>query len=147
MTNASEAMGAILGTLLAVLALVGALWKWVVLPNLREQLFHPMREVSRQVTENKHANVTPTILDRLEDIEGRLTGVAETVEAIGLSQSAVLRMSGRVHSIEQRLGRHVGWSDEEVIRIWRALTTVMPDQPPQHRERTTDDESGNQGGP
>ena len=57
-----------LGTMIAVLTLIGLVTKFVLLPYLKEHLIGPVQIVQRQVAENQHVNPTPTLLDLLEDI-------------------------------------------------------------------------------
>lgn len=112
-----ETAGAVLGVVLAVLALLGVGWKFVVLPNLREQLLEPVKETNRQVTENKHANRDPTMLDRLHDLE-------QLVEAVGLNQTAILR----------RLGRHIGESEQDRANLWLIVESLIHEKEGKHKQ-------------
>lgn len=100
-------IGEVTGLALAVCALLAILWRVVVLPNLREQLFKPIQESHRQVTQNRHANPQPTVLDRLDDIEN-------SVELVGLNLLAVLR----------RLGE----SERDRERLWLIVESIVHEQ-------------------
>ena len=106
-----ETLGAMLGVVAGVFIIVGVLWRWVVLPNLREQLLKPIRETNRQVTENKHTNAAPTVLDRIHDLEA-------LVEAVGLNQHAILR----------RLGRHIGESEQDRASLWVIVESLIDER-------------------
>jgi hypothetical protein len=105
-TDVLGLIGAIIGAALGVCALLGIAWKWVVLPNLSEH-FAKVSETHKQVTENRHANAHPTILDRLEDIESSL-------DIVALNQLAVLR----------RLGKHIGESEADRSRLWLMVESL-----------------------
>lgn len=85
--------------------------KWIVLPNLSDWLdkrLDPIEkalsETHKQVTENHHSNPNPTVLDLLLDL---LDG-----------QSS---MRGEFEALSKALDSHLGWSNEEVDRLWRAI--------------------------
>lgn len=105
-----DVLGQVVGVALGVFALLGLVVRYVLLPYLREQLTLT-RETHKQVTENKHSNRTPTILDRLEDIESGL-------DVLALNQLAVLR----------RLGRHIGESDADREAIWLMLGSLTHEE-------------------
>lgn len=109
-----ETLGAMLGVVLGTMALIGAAVRWILLPYLRDTLFTPLREAHRQVTENKHSNPSPTLLDRLDDLE-------QLVEAVGLNQQAVLRL-------QLKLDRHVGESSQDRARLWLMVESLIHEQ-------------------
>lgn len=120
-----DAIGTLVAVGVGVLTLLGALWKFVVLPNLREQLFEPIHETRRQVTENNHANHVPTVLDRIDDLTNELSDVKGTIEAIGLSQAAVLRVAQRIRRLEQRVSEHETWAGSESRFLRRLLESLV----------------------
>jgi hypothetical protein len=128
----SEGVASLIAVVLGLLAVVGALWRWVLLPNLREQLIAPIEETRKQVTENHHTHRPPTIVDRLEDIDSRLTDIAGVTDAIGLSQTAVLKLARR---LEVRVERHNAWSDEEHRRLWIVVESLLGDDPAPHESQ------------
>lgn len=128
-----------LGVIATLLVVVGALWKWVVLPNLREQLFRPVEETRRQVVENKHANTPPTVLDKIDDVAAQLVDLAATVDAVALTQGAVLRVAARLRKVEQSLGEHLAAAGEAERRIWLLLESLVHEEHAQ-QEGKTDDE-------
>lgn len=101
-------LGAVLGVVVALLVICGALWSWVVLPNLREQLLKPVAENRRQLTENRHQHRRPTVLDRLDDLEQTLVDVEQMLEGVALNQTAILA----------KLGDHIGESAQDRVALW-----------------------------
>ena len=64
--NALEIIGSVVAIIVGLLVIVGAGWKWVVLPNLREQLIEPVQETRRQVMVNGNRDPNnPTLKDQL----------------------------------------------------------------------------------
>lgn len=120
--DAVATLGAVLGVVLSGLALLAAAWRWVVLPNLREQLFTPVAETRRQVSENRHTNRHPTLMDRLDDVESSL-------DVVALNQLAILK----------RLGAHIGESTQDRAALWLIVESLT-------HERTPDDQPGDSGG-
>lgn len=111
MSSWYETVGAVLAVVVAAFVVVGAIWRFVLLPNLREQLIRPIEETRRQVSENKHVNRRPTILDRLDDVE-------QTLEAIGLNQTAVLR----------QISEHVGESATDRRHLWLVIEALIHEE-------------------
>lgn len=100
-------IGEVLALALATCALLGIAWRVVVLPNLKTHLFDPVRDTRRQVTENRHKNKDPTVLDRIDDLENH-------IELVALNQLAVLR----------RLGAHIGESEQDRARLWLMVESL-----------------------
>jgi len=75
-----EAITWTLGTLLTVFAVLGLLVRYVLLPYLREHLIAPVKQVEKQVTENHHSNETPTVLDRLDDVQQEVRVLGRMLE-------------------------------------------------------------------
>lgn len=111
-------IGEVLALTLAVCALLGIAWRVVILPNLRTHLFEPVRDTRRQVTENKHANRIPTLVDKIDDLENH-------VELVALNQLAILR----------RLGAHIGESEQDRARLWLMIESLTHE----HRRKPHDD--------
>ncbi len=61
-----------LGTLLAVLALVGLLARYVVLPWIRSQLVQPLAETRHQVLINGGTSEPPTVRDEIAALAGEM---------------------------------------------------------------------------
>lgn len=122
-----ETLGTSLGVVLAILAVLGLLWRFVLLPNLREQLFQPIEDTRRQVVENRHKHTRPTILDRIDDVE-------QTLEAIALNQQAILK----------RLGDHIGESTTDRSHLWLMVESLIYDRRTGRKQRH--DKRGDQGG-
>lgn len=118
-----ETLGASIGVVLGVLAILGLIWRFLLLPNLREQLLKPVDETRRQVTENRHLNRQPTVLDRLDDLQNH-------VDLLALNQLAVLR----------KLGAHMTESAEDRHHLWLMVESLIHE----HREgeETPHDDSG-----
>jgi hypothetical protein len=101
-------VGAVLAVVVTAFAVVGVLWRFVLLPNLREQLLRPVEETRRQVMENRHVNKRPTLLDRLDDVE-------QTLEAIGLNQTALMK----------QIGEHIGESTNDRAHLWLVIEALV----------------------
>lgn len=113
-----EAVATALGVVVTTFAVIAALWRYVVLPNLREQLFDPIRENNRQLTENRHTNAHPTILDKFEDMERTLRDATNHVDMVALNQLAVLR----------RLGEHIGESEADRRNLWLIIGSLIHEE-------------------
>lgn len=120
-----DVLGAAVGVLLGLAALVGVIWKYVVLPNLREQL-GLIRETHKQVTENGHSNAAPTVLDRIDDVAHAQRSTDATVSLLALNLNAVM----------QQLANHTGESTEDRRRLWLIVETLIHED---HERRTQRD--------
>lgn len=101
----------VLGTTLAAAGVAVGFGRYVLLPWLRANLVAPVEHVKRQVTENRHINAVPTVLDRLDDVQEAVATLTLQVEAAHLAANID----------RARLETHLGWSHEEVNRIWHAI--------------------------
>lgn len=114
-----ETVGAVLAVVVTAFAVVGVIWRFVMLPNLREQLLRPVEETRRQVMDNKHVNRKPTILDRLDDVE-------QTLEAIGLNQTSLMR----------QIGEHVGESVADRRHLWLVIEALVHEEQLSERQNS-----------
>jgi hypothetical protein len=95
-------------------AVILGIYRFVVLPQLRRDLFVPIRETHTQVTRNHHTDPDkPTILDRLDDVE-----------------SVVKELRGDVAEAMRSQAEHAAWADAEDTRVWRAIGKKADKQPP-----------------
>lgn len=122
-----------------VIVILGVFWRFVVLPNLREQLYKPVRETNRQVSENKHSNPSPTVLDRLDDIGNQVSELSNTVDAIGLTQAAVLRIAGKLSRMETKIGHHISMSEDDRRRLWLVVESLIHEEARPPTERPASD--------
>jgi hypothetical protein len=112
-------IGEVLAISLGICAFLGIVWRALILPNLKTHLFDPVKDTRRQVTENKHKNRNPTVLDRIDDLENH-------IELVALNQLATLR----------RLGAHIGESEQDRARLWLMIESLthearrQPHDPP-----------------
>jgi hypothetical protein len=109
-----EVLGALVGIAVGVVVLLGSLWRFVVLPNLREQLTLA-RETNKQVSQNGHANSAPTVLDRLDDVERASRQVEASVSLLALNVNALM----------QQLANHTGESTEDRRRLWLIVESLI----------------------
>lgn len=126
-------LGVICGALVSMCVLLGLLVRFVLVPYLRDSLVTPVQETHRQVTQNRHANVEPTVLDRIDDVHDAVKRLGDTVAAVQAVANAAARSSAGAH---RRLDQHTAWADVEVHRIWTAVR--HPD--PTHRSTREDEE-------
>lgn len=118
-----ELIAWVIGTLAAGAAAAGWCARYIVLPWLRANLVNPVEHVKKQVTENQHSNKVPTVLDRLDDVQEAVATLTLKVEAAHLAANID----------RARLETHLGWSHEEVNRIWHAIVeryTGLKPSPP-----------------
>lgn len=99
--------GAAAAVLVALFTILGVLWKFVLLPNLQLQLFEPIRETHRQVTENGGRNELPTLPDKLHALQDSVDAlhlrddeIAKAVEICQTTQKAVVLV------LDEHLRRH-----------------------------------------
>lgn len=137
-----EVVATVLGVVLTLCALIGIAWRFVVLPNLREQLFQPVEETRRQVVENKHVSVPPTLVDQLHSLADDVRDLTVTVDAIGISQAAVLRVANKVQRIEKNLGEHVEEATTDRKRIWLLLESLTHEENLQQKGKRSESDQG-----
>lgn len=108
---AAEVIGAVGAMLGIVFLLVGFLIKYALLPWILAHVVDPLKETSttadelhRQVTVNKHVSATPTLLDKLDTVSGK-------VDDLGLQITTAARM----------FDGHIDRSAEEWGRLWGAI--------------------------
>jgi hypothetical protein len=102
-----------LGIVVAVLTILGAGAKFILLPWLQRELFGPVQRTHHQVTVNHHSSDTPTILDRLDDVQDE------------------------VRKVRSDLSRHLLNSEDaqteghkEAQRMWSAIEAIAKTEPP-----------------
>lgn len=84
-----------LGTFITLSTIIALGVKFILLPWLREHLVGPMAETQRQVTENSHANETPTVPDLIHDL-------ATDVKALTHVMDQHLTWSDRWSNLQER---------------------------------------------
>jgi hypothetical protein len=97
---------------LGVLALLGAFYRWVLLPNLREEL-RPMHQVNREISGGPHE---PSVRDKLDELASKQDDHAQEIEDAALEMRAMALM----------FDGHLTWAQEEVDRL-RAERQTMVD--------------------
>lgn len=104
----------VLTTVTSVTILLGLGVKFVLVPYLKEHLVSPMREVQRQVTENHHSNVVPTLPDRIEDVAVDVRALTDALDKhLASSDRWLDKLTGRLALLEGHVaalaaGRHRG---------------------------------------
>lgn len=99
-----------LSIVVVALSLVGLAARFILLPWLRQHIVAPMRQVEKQVSENAHANSSPTVLDRIDDVQQE------------------------VHAMRADFKSHLDWSErwvdlvEREIRVLRMERDAKRDQ-------------------
>jgi hypothetical protein len=111
-------LGIVAGALVSVCVLLGLLVRYVLVPYMRDQLVTPVQETHRQVTQNRHANPEPTVLDRIDDVHDDVRRLADTVAAVQAVANAAARSTAGAH---RRLDQHMSWADVEVSRLWSSV--------------------------
>lgn len=99
----------LLSVLTSLIVLSAMVVRYVLLPYLRDHLIEPVRETHKQVTENEKSPGSPTLPDRLHDLQTD------------------------VGTLTRLLDAHVEWSASEHDRLDEALAELMRQR--QLRER------------
>jgi hypothetical protein len=110
-------LGAMAGLAVALCVLLGYFAKFVALPWLREHLVTPIKETQHQVTVNGHVSQDPTLLDKIDSLQG-------AVDDVQADQRTAARM------FEGHIDRSAG----EWGRLWRAIHELENRTPPTHRK-------------
>lgn len=116
-------IGVVAGALVSLCVLLGLVVRFVLVPYLRDQLVRPVQETHRQVTQNRHANPEPTVLDRIDDVHDEVKMLRDTFAAVQAVANAAARSSAAAH---RKLDQHSAWADVEVTRLWTAVTHPAP---------------------
>lgn len=111
----AQAVGIVLGVTVSVLGILGAFYKFVLVPNLQRDLVGPMRktqtlaeETHREVKQNGHQDPgNPTLKDSLKDLAGAVDALALRIEGtdrkledhILVGTNAMRRMERKVDEI------------------------------------------------
>lgn len=115
-------IGIVSGALCSLLVLLGLAVRFVLVPYLREHLVRPVQETHRQVTQNRHANPEPTVLDRIDDVHDAVRRLSDTTVAVQAVANAAARSASGAH---RRLDQHSHWADHEVARLWSNISEPM----------------------
>lgn len=91
--------------------LIGLMVRFALVPYLRDQLIAPVQETHRQVTENGHANDSPTVMDLIHDV-----------------QAAIDKHSSDVRALSGVLDEHLRYSDRWVSLMERELEQLRRDK-------------------
>lgn len=97
---------AIVALIGGLFGIAGAVWRWVVLPNLREQLIRPVQETHKQVTVNGGRNNPPTLLDKVGEVDASLK------------------------KLRQDFVDHLVNASREQADMWRAIEAIAKSTPP-----------------
>lgn len=94
----------ILGTGMTVAVIIGMATKFILLPYLREHLVNPMKQVEKQVSENNHTNKTPTILDKIDEVQDSVSDIRQEMNAMSRMYEGHMSWSERwVQLIEREI--------------------------------------------
>lgn len=107
---------ACIGITLGLCTLAGLFAKVVLLPWLREHLVTPLKETKHQVSINGHVSAEPTLLDKIDSLQG-----------------AVDDTQADVRTAARMFDGHIDRSGREWTRIWDAIhhieNTIRKDNP------------------
>lgn len=90
----------------ALVTLGGVAWKYLVLPNLREQLIKPVQETHRATTVNGGQNNPATLLDKVGDLKDGLKELRDDFHA------------------------HITLAQREEAAMWSAIEAIAKSSPP-----------------
>jgi hypothetical protein len=108
---------ACIGITIGLCTLVGLAARFVLMPWLREHLVTPIKETQHQVTVNGHVSQDPTLLDKIDSLQG-------AVDDVQADQRTAARM----------FEGHIDRSSGEWGRMWRAIHALENRTPPTHRK-------------
>lgn len=121
MSVAAE-VGVVASAALAVCGVIGLAVRFVLVPYLRDHLVVPVQETHRAVAAHADSRderpPTPTLLDRLDDLADKVDHLANSTAAVQAVANASARSAAAAN---RRLDRHLSWSDEEMMRVWREV--------------------------
>lgn len=95
----------------ATLAAVVSVWTLTSQRRMRTKV----EETHHATTVNSHASEAPTILDRLADLTA----------ATQANTQAIARVEGQVADVDDRLGAHLSWSEDETKNLWQGVTEAL----------------------
>jgi len=104
-----QVLALVLTSVTMTCGLMGMIVRYGLLPWMREHLVKPVTETNHQVSVNRHASPSPTVLDRIDDV-----------------------MRG-VETANERLDQHLAWAHEENQRLWHAIITGQMLPPNTHK--------------
>jgi hypothetical protein len=96
-----------------LLSLLGAAVKWVLLPDIERELISPVKQTHHQVTVNHHSSDTPTVLDRLDDVQDEIRSVRGDLST---------------HLLNAERAQTEG--HREAQRMWSAIEAIAKTEPP-----------------
>lgn len=72
-------------------------------------------ETHHATTVNHHSSEAPTILDRLADLTA----------ATQANTQGLANVQGQVADLDDRLGQHLAWSEDETKNLWQGVTEAL----------------------
>lgn len=100
-----QTIGAATGAVLGVCGIVGLLYRFVLLPNLRSELVVPVAETHRQVTGPESSSASdPTLREQVDDLHDQVRDTATKLAAMG-----------------RMFDGHLDWAQDEVDALWAEL--------------------------
>jgi hypothetical protein len=97
----------VLGTITTLIVISATVVRFVLVPYVRDHLVQPVRDVHRQVTENHHSNVNPTLPDLIDDVSREVHALAGVVEGhLNSSDRWLSAMLRRLDALEDVVRRH-----------------------------------------
>jgi hypothetical protein len=106
-------VAAAVGITVGLLTLLGAAVKWVLLPYIQRELVDPIQQTHHQVTVNHHSSETPTILDRLDDVQDEIRSVRSDLSS---------------HLLNAERAQSDGHA--EARQMWSAIEAIAKTDPP-----------------
>lgn len=95
----------------AVVAAVVSIWT----ARSQRRMKAKVDETHHATTVNSHASDPPTLLDRLADLTA----------ATQANTQAIARVEGQVADVDDRLGQHLSWSEDETKNLWQGVTEAL----------------------
>lgn len=122
MTNAVTLAATMLGIFATLGTIVGFLW-WLGKPRfvewIRSELIAPVQATHKQVSENHHDNETPTVLDRIDDVQQIATA----------ARDAALGTRDQLNSHLLTSSKQIADGNREAVAMWEAIKAVAESDP------------------
>lgn len=121
MNETLESIGRMLGVVIGTCTVIGIAAKLILLPWLEKNLVKPVKETNTQVSVNNNVSDPATMLDTVHNIEKKLEKIEDVVHQLALSDVTIGSDTG---VIKRMWDHHLEWSENEVNRIWTAISKL-----------------------
>lgn len=116
----------------STIVILGAFWKFIILPQIRLEVVKPVQETHQQVTENGGRNDPPTLPDKLHTIQESVDDLHATVGTLDERDerhaASMALMQANLSAIVLVLDEHLRWSRDYVAHSENGKSTEEGEQ-------------------